>query len=70
MMKKTRQLEEQYKEDIKQLERNVVYSIVNHDINKLYKKYGNRKSNIEYINDLEEDILENIDYFKPKKNHK
>ncbi len=64
MMKKVRKLEEQYREDIKQLERNVVYDIVNHDINKLYKKYGNRKSNTEYINDLEEDILENIDRFK------
>ncbi|HZJ76583.1 MAG TPA: AAA family ATPase, partial [Oscillospiraceae bacterium] len=30
------------------------------------KKYGNRKSNTEYINDLEEDILENIDRFKPE----
>ena len=66
MVKGIRQLEEQFSEEIKQLERGIVYDIVNHDINKLCKKYGNRKPNTEYINNLEKDIMENIDYFKCK----
>ena len=66
MMKKVRELEEQFAEDIKQLERDVVYDIVNQDINKLCKKYGDRKPNTEYINDLEKDIMDNVDYFKSK----
>lgn len=64
MMKKIRELEEDLGQDIKQLEQDLVYDIVNHDINRLYKKYGDRKANLEYINDLEKDIMESIDLFK------
>lgn len=64
IMKRVRQLEEELADKIKGLEREVVYDIVNHDINRLYKKYGDRKANSEYINDIEKDIMENIDYFK------
>ncbi|HZX21881.1 MAG TPA: ATP-binding protein [Clostridia bacterium] len=66
LIKEVRELEEQFSGDIKQLERDVVYDIVNHDINGLCKKYGNRKYNTEHINDLEKDIMENLDYFKSK----
>ena len=57
MMKKIRELEEQFAEDIKQLERDVVYDIVNQDINKLCKKYGDRKPNTEYIKMILKKIL-------------
>ena len=66
LIKEVRGLEEQFSEDIKQLARDIVYDIVNHDINELCKKYGDRKSNTEHINDLEKDIMENLDYFKTK----
>ncbi len=66
LIKEVKKLEEQFSEDIKQLERGIVYAIVNHDINGLCKKYGDRKSNTEHINDLEKDIMENLDYFKSK----
>lgn len=66
LIKEVKELEEQFSEDIKQLERGIVYDIVNHDINGLCKKYGDRKSNTEHINDLEKDIMENLDYFKSK----
>ncbi len=62
---KIRDLEEDFADKIDQLEQDIVYKVVNYDINKLYKKYGNRKSNEEYINDLEKDIMENIKHFNP-----
>ncbi len=64
MMKEVKKLEEQFTEDIRQLEQDTVYDVINHDINRLYKKYGDREPNSEYIDNLEKDIMKNIDQFK------
>lgn len=64
IMNKLRISDDEFRGKIKQLDQHVIYDIVNFDINKLYKKYGNRKSTVDYINDLENDIMENIDRFK------
>ncbi|MBU5674995.1 AAA family ATPase [Alkaliphilus sp. MSJ-5] len=61
---KFRMLEEEVRKKIKQLDQYICYDIVNFDINKIYKKYAQRKSTVEYINNLEKDIIENIDKFK------
>lgn len=59
-----RMLEEELIERVKQLDRNICYDIINFEVNKIYRKYAQRKCIVEYINQLEGDIIENIEKFK------
>ncbi len=59
-----KQLEEQLRERIKKLDETVGYGVINYYINRLIQRYGHRENIIEYINELEEDIVHNIDRFK------
>lgn len=59
-----RMLEEELIERVKQLDRSICYDIINFEVNKIYRKYSQRKSISEYINHLERDIIENIEKFK------
>ncbi len=59
-----KQLEEQMRERIKKLDESVGYGVINYYINKLVQRYGHREKLVEYINELEEDIVHNIDRFK------
>jgi len=61
---KLKQLEEQLRDRIKKLDETVGYGVINYYINKLLQRYGHREKIVEYINELEEDIVENIDKFK------
>ena len=64
-----KQLEEQLRDRMKKLDEKVGYGVINYFINKLLQRYGHRENIIEYINDLEEDIVDNIDKFKKNVEH-
>lgn len=57
-------LEEQLRERIKKLDEGIGYGVINYFINKLIQRYGHRKQIVEYINELEADVVENIERFK------
>ncbi|MBM7614249.1 Lon protease family protein [Alkaliphilus hydrothermalis] len=57
-------LEAEFRNQLKKLEESKGYRIINFYITKLLQRYGHRKLMVEYINHLEQDILEHLDYFK------
>jgi len=61
---KFRMLEEELIQRINQLDQHICYDIINFGVNKVYKKYAQRKSTVKYINNIEKDIIENIHKFK------
>jgi lon-related putative ATP-dependent protease len=67
---KLKGLEEKVRESIRELDEKIGYNIINYYINKLIQRYGHRKENTEFFNDLERDIVENLERFKKKEDKK
>ncbi len=59
-----RSVEEEARQEIKKLEKRISYFVINEYIKDLIKRYGKREKIVDYLNDLEQDILENIKQFK------
>ncbi|WP_034327803.1 Lon protease family protein [Alkaliphilus transvaalensis] len=66
-LNKVKDLEEEYSIKLTKLDEEVGYNVVNYYITKLIQRYGHRKSIVEYINHLEQDIVENLEHFNDKK---
>ncbi len=66
LFNKLRGLEEEITIKVKKLDEETGYNVINYYINKFLQRYGHRKGIVEYINNLEQDIVENIDHFKKK----
>ena len=69
-LNKLRDSDEKLVQSIKELDKQVAADIVHFDIGKIKDYYSDNDKIIDYLNELEEDILENIDKFKetPHKN--
>lgn len=65
VMRKMRNLEKETFEEIRELEKELILSIIKPDIENLKSKYPNEKVN-EYLENIKEDIILNIDNFKKK----
>lgn len=61
-------LEEEMKVDLKSLDQKIGYGVINYYIQKLLQRYGHRDSFIEYINQLEQDIVHHISKFNNTSN--
>lgn len=59
-----RSIEEKAREEIKKLEKRISYFVINEYIKDLIRRYGKREKIVDYLNDLEQDVLENIKQFK------
>ncbi|ARE89218.1 Lon protease 1 [Clostridium formicaceticum] len=70
ILNKLRGLEEQLRDAVKRLDKKIAYDIINYHINKLTQRYGHRRELREFMNEVEEDILENIEAFKKEKEQK
>lgn len=62
--------DEELQQGIKDLDKNIVADLVHFNINRLIERYKENEDAIKYLNELEEDILENVSKFKdePVKN--
>ncbi|KAB3533546.1 Lon protease family protein [Alkaliphilus serpentinus] len=56
-------LEEDMRDRIKKLDEKTGYGVISFFIQKLIKRYGHRDAIVEYINQLEQDIVEHISWF-------
>ncbi|KAB3532144.1 AAA family ATPase [Alkaliphilus pronyensis] len=56
-------LEEEMRIHLKKLDEKVGYGVINYFIKKLVQRYGHRDKIVEYINQLEHDIVDNISKF-------
>jgi len=61
-----RLLDDELSDSLSNLDKNIVTEIVQYDIRKLISKYGDNPSTAIYLNELENDILDNVDKFKSK----
>lgn len=61
-----RLLDEELTENLRNLDKNIVSEVVQYDIRKLISKYGDNPSTAIYLNELENDILDNVSKFKSK----
>ncbi len=59
-----RSIEEKAREEIKKLEKRISYYVIDEHLKEMFKAYGKREKVVDYLNDLEQDILENIKQFK------
>jgi lon-related putative ATP-dependent protease len=59
-----RRIEDNAREEIKKLEKRVSYYVINEYIKDLIRQYGKREKIVDYLNSLEQDILENLKQFK------
>ena len=64
MFNEIRELEEQLRKNVKKLDEKTGYNVINYYIKKLLSRYNHRESIRSYINDLENDIVENIQRFR------
>lgn len=70
LFNKLRDLQEELNIAIKKLDEKIAYDLINYHIKKMIQRYGHRKEIVDYINDLEKDIIENVDAFKTGDNKK
>lgn len=61
-----RLLDEELTDNLRNLDKNIVSEVVQYDIRKLISKYGDNPSTAIYLNELENDILDNVSKFKSK----
>ncbi len=61
---KLKSLEEDLQDNIKKLDEEIGYNVINYSINRLVQRYGHREKIVSYINQLEQDIVEHISHFK------
>ncbi len=66
VMRAIRDIEKQTLEETKELENDFVLSVVDSDIENLKAEYKENEKVTEYLDNVKEDILENIDAFKKK----
>jgi len=59
-----RSIEENARDEIKKLEKRICYYVINDYIKDLIRTYGKREKIVEYLNAMEQDILEHIKQFK------
>ncbi len=59
-----REVDEDLVQSFKELDKKIASDLVHFDINKIKEKFNGSEKISEYLRDLEEDILENIDKFK------
>jgi lon-related putative ATP-dependent protease len=66
VIREAKTIEKETKERINALDREVIQYVVNPLMNELIEKYKDFKSVVEYLKEVKEDILENIEDFRPK----
>jgi lon-related putative ATP-dependent protease len=59
-----RELEQEIIKNVNQLDKSVISELVNFEIQKLMDKYADNDAVIEYLQDLKEDVMANINKFK------
>lgn len=63
IVRKTKQLKKEMAEKLKELDDKVSISIIEDDLNAMRARYGYSEKVLDYINNLQRDIVENIDAF-------
>jgi lon-related putative ATP-dependent protease len=66
VVREARTIEKETKERINALDREVVQYVVNPLMSELFEKYKEFKKVVEYLEEVKEDILKNIEDFRPK----
>lgn len=66
VLRQVRENEKQTKEQLAQLDRDLGNSSVGHHIDPLREKYGDNPKVMEYLNAVQEDIIANLEDFKPQ----
>jgi len=66
VLRQVRENEKQAKEQLAQLDRDLGNSSVGHHIEPLREKYGDNPKVVEYLNAVQEDIIANLEDFKPQ----
>jgi lon-related putative ATP-dependent protease len=66
-IRRIQDLQEQAKEEIRKLDQEVVGYAVEHLIEKLTERYADLESVVEFLNEVREDILKNVDVYKQAK---
>ncbi|SCY48591.1 Lon protease family protein [Alkaliphilus peptidifermentans] len=61
-------LEEEMRLRIRKLDEDIGYSVINYFIKKLLQRYGHRDNIVEYINQIEQDVVDNISKFNKVNN--
>lgn len=61
---KLRETDEELVQGVKDLDKKIVADLVRFNINRLVERYKENDDIVKYLNELEEDILENVDRFK------
>lgn len=67
ILRQIRQFEKETKEKLSQLEKDTTKYILSPKIEELKEKYSEQKEVIEYLNEVEKDIIESVEEFKEKK---
>ncbi|MRR35231.1 ATP-binding protein, partial [bacterium] len=66
VLRQVRDNEKQTKESLAQLDRDLGNASVGHHIDPLREKYGDNSKVVEYLNAVQEDIIANLEDFKPQ----
>jgi lon-related putative ATP-dependent protease len=66
IVRAVRKLEKGLKDSVTELERNAALSPVKHYIDEIKEKFGSNKKILQYLDDVREDILANLEDFKPQ----
>jgi len=59
-----RQWEREARGKVKELDRQVAMSVVGHPLDELRKKYAELLGVVDYLNDVQQDVIENVDEFR------
>ncbi|MBL7063177.1 MAG: AAA family ATPase [Anaerolineae bacterium] len=59
-----RQWEREAREKVKELDRQVAMSVVGHPVDELRKKYAELADVVDYLNEVQQDVIENADEFR------
>ncbi len=66
-LKKIKEIEEEFKNEISSLDKKIGESIISFYTNILIENYGYNEKKLNFLHDMKDDMVENIDKFKPKK---
>ena len=64
IMYQVRQWEREAREKVKELDRQVAMSVVGHPVDELRKKYVELPDAVDYLNEVQQDVIENVDEFR------
>ncbi len=59
-----RQWEREARKKVKELDRQIAMSIVSHPVDELRKKYAELANVVNYLNEVQQDVIENVDEFR------